>query len=127
MKGGKTLAAVSERRGVKRALAVLAAVLGAIMAALVGIVFYYFLGFGIETSCTDKYGNASPHSCAASYDWLTMGLIGESCIAVGLLALGSVALSGHYGTTWVRRSIAGGILASILWAVLTDLAATHSY
>jgi len=50
------------------------------LAVLLGVVGYFFVGFGMATTCTDRF--VTGDGCESLYHWLNAGAIGQSVIAV---------------------------------------------
>jgi len=49
-----------------------------------GTMGYWFVGFGIATSCTDVH--ESVHGCDAMYRWLHVGRIGQWVLVLAVIA-----------------------------------------
>lgn len=59
------------------------------LAIFLGTVGYFFVGFGLATSCTDTFETG--HGCDALHRWLATGVIGQIAVAVAAAALIIVA------------------------------------
>jgi hypothetical protein len=55
------------------------------LAVLLGVVGYFFVGFGMATTCTDRF--LSGDRCETLYHWLNANAIGQLIIAVTAAAL----------------------------------------
>jgi hypothetical protein len=96
-------------------------------ALLAGATCYYFVGFGLGTSCTDQYGNASPQRCSTMYSWLTAGLAGQLTLAGALIALLVVGLTAPSRRGAVIAVMSGSLALILIWAALTSFAASTSF
>ncbi len=94
---------------------------------VVGVACFFFIGFGLGTSCTDQYGNASPQRCGALYDWLTAGLAGQLIIAGAMIGLLVVGLTAPTRRSAVLAVMSGSLALMVIWAALTSFAASTSF
>lgn len=72
------------------AVAIPAVVTGWVGLAL-GTIGYWFVGFGIATSCTDAH--ESVHGCDAMYRWMHVGRIGQWVLLLPVIAVLVVGLA----------------------------------
>jgi hypothetical protein len=56
-----------------------------------GTMGYWFVGFGIATSCTDVH--ESVHGCDAMYRWMHVGRIGQWVLVLSVIAVLVVGLA----------------------------------
>jgi hypothetical protein len=117
-----------DHTGGLRAVTVLANIVAASAAMLLGTLGWFIAGFGIDSNCTDHFscGGSCP-PCSATVRWLDAVGVGEWVIfiaAVVLLVLGLVR------PRWLRITAYTGVglvPASILWYFTTVTIAEHSY
>lgn len=58
---------------------------------VLGTLGYYFIGFGIATSCTNVH--ESVHGCDAMYRWMHVGRIGQWVLVLPVIAVLVVGLA----------------------------------
>jgi hypothetical protein len=100
---------------------------GVLLTLLVGVACYFFVGFGLSTSCTDQYGNASPQRCRAMNDWLAGGIAGQFVIAGALIALLVVGLTSPSRRSAVIGALTGSLAMTVTWGALTSFVASRSF
>jgi hypothetical protein len=70
---------------------VVPAVVAGWMGLALGTMGYWFVGFGIATSCTDVH--ESVHGCDAMYRWMHVGRIGQWVLVLPVIAMLVVGLA----------------------------------
>lgn len=89
------------------------------LALLLGTVGYFFVGFGMATSCTDKFENV--HRCDTLYHWLTAGAVGQFAIAIASAALIVIAKRTSGPQRRLRAFSWPLIPLSLAWIAITSI------
>lgn len=81
------------------------------LAALLGSLGFFVVGFGVGSNCTDQFdcGRDTCAPCASSFSWINAGAIGQWALVVAVIVLLIVGL---------RRPFLRRIMAIGLWGVV---------
>jgi hypothetical protein len=81
------------------------------LAALLGSLGFFVVGFGVGSNCTDQFdcGRDTCAPCASSFSWVNAGAIGQWVLVIAVIVLLIVGL---------RRPLLRRIMAVGLWGVV---------
>ena len=95
------------------------------LAILLGTVGYFGVGFGLATSCTDRF--EAGHRCDSLYHWLDAGAIGQIAIAVTAAAVIIVAQETQVPQGRLRPISLALIPLPLIWIVITSIGGGQSF
>ena len=108
--------------------AVLPALIGAAVAAVLGSVGTTIVGIGVDSNCTDMHSCGIPcQPCAAEQGWINAGFIGQGILIVAAILLITMGVS---RPRWRKASAVGGaalLPLSITWICVTTVLAQNSF